>query len=202
MSEPGGPADAPAATSGAPAPEGQRLIRIGLVVFVLACAVFLGLGRLVAPRKQPIPRFAPTSAAAARSDGTFTMTLDARDDAQWAAFSFGSGAATTLDAADLVAKRHILVAPRGAVDLGDVPLASANVPAGAAWIVDPAKNGGWNNVALRRWYAYSYWTHLVKPAATTYAIRRAAGGVAYVRIEGYYCEPDGAGCLTFRYRLE
>ena len=147
-------------------------------------------------------RSATTSAASAQSDGTFTMTLDACDDARWTGFDFGAGVATTTAAADLLARRHILVVPRGALSLGDVPLASATVPAGAAWIVDPVKGGGWDNVALRHWYIYSYWTHLVKPRPTTHAIRRATGGIAYVRIEGYYCEPDGAGCLTMRYRLE
>ena len=183
-------------------PEGQRLIRVGIGIFLVACVAFLALGRLVAPRNQSVPRFAPTAAASARSDGTFTMTLDASEDERWVGFDFGAGASATLEVSDLFAKRHILVAPRGAVDLGDVPLAAATVPADAEWIVDPAKGGGWGNVALRHWYAYSYWTHLVKPRATTYAIRRATGGIAYVRIEGYYCAPDGAGCVTFAYRLD
>jgi hypothetical protein len=64
-------------------------------------------------------------------------------------FEIGAGTCRTPEDSALLAKRHILVLPRGAVDLGDVPLVSANVLVGAEWIVKRAKGAGFDNVALR-----------------------------------------------------
>jgi hypothetical protein len=96
----------------------------------------------------------------------------------------------------------VLRAPHGAIDLGRVPLESAHVEPGAAWKDDAQIGGELQNPALRRWYSYSYWTHDLRPLGSTYAVRLAGGGTAYFQIASYYCKPEGAGCLTLRYRLD
>ena len=82
-----------------------------------------------------------------------------------------------------------------------VPLTDASVPEGAEWRRDEEVEGVQQNPALQRWYDYSYFTHLLSTKGHVYAVKRRSGGVVLFRVESYNCEPEGAGCLTLRYRL-
>ena len=55
------------------------------------------------------------------------------------------------------------------------------------------------NDALRRWYRYGFFSHLLTPAGNVYAIRTADLRYAKLEILSYYCPGPVAGCLTFRY---
>ncbi len=55
------------------------------------------------------------------------------------------------------------------------------------------------NVAIDRWYNYSWINHLLTPKANIFAIRTADSRYAFMEILSYYCAGAQAGCLTFRY---
>ena len=77
------------------------------------------------------------------------------------------------------------------------------MPVDVEWTEDELTDGFMANPVLLRWYTYSYWTHLLRSKHDVYAIKFRADPTraALVRIESYYCEPEGSGCMTFRYRL-
>jgi hypothetical protein len=177
---------------------GARFIAWAIGGFFAACVLLLALGRFMKPEVEPGFAVSPAKPTPA---GVFRVTLDVQDNKRWVAFSFGAGQVGQGDA-DLWVQRHRLRAPAGAIDLGAVDLARAQVPAEAGWVRDELHQGVEENPALARWYNYSYWTHLLKTKGHTYAVRRAGGGVAYFRVLSYYCEPEGTGCLTLEYRLD
>lgn len=179
----------------------RRLVILGIVVFAAAVAGLLAGSRWIRPEVRVPPGSAPTQRATAWPDGTFTATLDARSRATWTAIDLGTGRVGEGESGDLLAQRHVLRAPHGAIDLGPIGLSEARVPADARWSGDELRAGATGNPALAGWYRYSYWTHLLESRGHSYAIRAADGGVAYLTIEGYYCEPEGSGCVTIRYRL-
>ena len=78
----------------------------------------------------------------------------------------------------------------------------ARLPENPAWRGDEEVDGELRNPALADWYRYSYWTHRLRSRGRTHAVRMRSGGVAYLRLESYYCKPEGSGCLTFRYRFD
>ncbi len=189
---------------------GKRLIHVGIVAFLLTCALLFAFSGLLAPGGgSSEPRFAIDETARASADGTFQVTLDASDRKHWVHFDLAGGRITTVAPepqaqvmADLVVWRHVLGAPHGAIKLGKVPLASARLPASPSWERDALKSGKLQNAALAHWYGYSYTTHVLRSAGETYAVRLTGGGIAYLNVVSYYCKPEGAGCMTIRYRLE
>ncbi len=54
------------------------------------------------------------------------------------------------------------------------------------------------NQAIKKWYSYSYWTHVLKPKDSVYIIRTADGRYAKMNILNFYCGRL-AGCYTIRY---
>lgn len=54
------------------------------------------------------------------------------------------------------------------------------------------------NPVIKKWYEYSYWTHILKPKNNVYIIRTADGRYAKMQILGYYCGRL-SGCYTIRY---
>ena len=86
--------------------------------------------------------------------------------------------------------------------LGDVPLEEASLPSEIVWEFDKTDGSQTYNPAFGKWYTYSYFTHMLEPISQTHAVRTADGSrVVFVRLENYYCKPEGSGCLTIRYRL-
>ena len=184
-------------------PEGRRLLLIGGVSFLVGLVVVFVAGVLLAPGVEAEPRFAVSERALPAEAGTFLVTLDARNRDHWVPFSLAAGTLVpTVEEADVAVKRHHLLAPHGAADLGEAAILEARVPEGVDWALDGEVAGALQNPVLSSWYSYSYLTHLLRSRDRTYAVRLRGGGLAYVRIESYYCDPDGSGCMTLRYRLE
>jgi hypothetical protein len=147
-------------------------------------------------QRQPVRETAKPA-----EDGTFLVTLDVSSPRAWVGFALERGERVPAPEADLAARRNVLRARHGAVDLGRVPLQEAVVPESVAWRSDADLDRSSRTDVPGRWYAYGYLTHLLTSKGRVYAVRCASGAVAYVRVESYYCEPEGSGCLTLRYRL-
>ena len=205
MTEPG--SDGPGAVAAEPAearPPRRTTMVVALGAVLAGILLVLLAGVLAGGSDTPVdPDFPVGERAQVQSDGTFVVTLDARDLEHWVPFDFGSGLLSPdPDRADVRVRRHSFQAPGGALALGEVTLEQARVPEGAEWRLDREIDGVVQSPALQRWYDYSYWTHLLSTRGEVYAVRRRAGGIAYLRVESYNCKPDGAGCVTSRYRLE
>jgi hypothetical protein len=200
---PSDPNPATAPHAGLPREEGSRLIHIGIASF-LACGIAGGvIATQCSPRAQDQPRNAVAEVAKVQRDGTFQATLDTRDSDRWVEYDFSAGRpAHAGQVSDIHVRRYVIRAPLGAVDLGTVALADAEVPPNATWTRDSVDKGELQNPLLSSWYQYSYWSHELSTKGRTYAVRLAsAKAVAYMRVESYGCEPKGAGCMTIRYRL-
>ena len=128
-----------------------------------------------------------------------TLTVDARDETRWRYVSLASGAPVgSTDRWDLAIRRFTLVPAGAAVDLGAVPFDEVrSIPSGP-W-TPTAFGSEMANDALRRWYRYGFFSHLLTPAGKVYAIRTADRRYAKLEILSYYCPGPVAGCLTFRY---
>lgn len=144
-------------------------------------------------------------------------TLDATSLDDWVLFDFETGQVMeggfTSPDWDMAFRRTKLLTnsgvtnpsgPGGAFDLGDVPLEVASPPESVAFLVDSL--GGEDddepeNVAVGRWYSYSFISHIVSAKPNTYLLRTGGDLDALVQFDSYYCEDEEAGCITFRYRL-
>ncbi len=180
---------------------GRSLVHFGVIVFGLACGLFFALGYWVGPPEPEDTGHAIAPVALALEDGSLQATLDARDQDAWVGFSLELGREVPEGAAsDLLIRRHFLRAPRGARDLGKIPLEAPSPQTEVPWVADVVVDGVPRNPALSSWYSYSYMTHLLRPDGHTFEVRLSEG-TARVRVESYYCKPEGSGCLTLRYRL-
>ena len=186
--------------------EGQQLIRVGIVVFIAAFAAMFGIAALrggVSSEETSVPGFALTRAAVPQRDGSFRVTLDSSDSDLWVPLNLSSGAVSKAgEPADIEARRFMLRAPRGALDLGAVGFDDVAIPSDANWVVDEGEGEDASNPLLSRWYDYGFWSHKLSPKDATYGVRLASGqGVAVLRVESYECASEGAGCLTLSYRI-
>lgn len=184
-------------------PADTGIIKWGIGGFVVAGLVLFLVGSRSKPAEQSEPRFEISDQAESVADGIHRITLDVRTAERWVALDFGQKRAHDGDP-DILVQRSVFRAPKGALDLGAVPLAEATLPGpidGADWQGDRQIDGKLQNPAIGRWYAYSYWTHLLKSRGHTYAVRRSGGSVAFFRVVSYYCLPESSGCMTLEYRL-
>ncbi len=182
--------------------EGNRLIYLGVGAFVGTCILMALFGSRMGPPTKTEPGYPLTEVAIPMPDGSFRITVDSSDREAWVAVDLGTGRRLeSASGADLLIKRHYLRAPGGTQDLGTTKLSTAKALL-APFIPDTRIDGELRNVPISEWYNYSYFTHLLRTRDHTYAVRRVQDrGVAYVRVESYYCQPEGSGCLTLRYRL-
>lgn len=182
----------------------HRLIYVGLGSFLVASVLALGSAAMVVPAISTESGYPVSERAEPHPDGTFTATLDVSHGTEWVSYDLDAGRRVADPAgADLIVRRFWMRAPGGAIDLGEVPLAEARIAPDPAWVLDRPVDGIPQSAALAGWYRYSYLTHLLVSRGHTFAVRRVpSNGVAYVRFDSYYCEPEGTGCLTLRYRLE
>jgi len=179
----------------------NKLIYIAIGGFGITCVVLFLAGSLITPDVEP--GFPISQSATPQTDGTFQLTVDTKDRKTWVPISLGAGKVLIgVGDPDIALRRYVAQAPGGAANLGDVALADARVSTNTKWVNDTVVDGEVQNETLSKWYSYSYWTHLLRPKGNTYAVRLKSGGVAYLRFVSYYCEPEGSGCLTIRYRLE
>ena len=195
--------EVPARTADGVAPERRgstRFIWLAIGAFVVTCAVLFAIGSMLTPSVQPGYPVIP--AARPATDGTFLLTADVADRTRWVPIDLRAGRIADSEAdADILARRYVLRAPGGALDLGKVALADAAVPTDPVWVPDEAVDGAPQSNVLTHWYTYSYWSHLLTSREHTFAVRTRSGGVALLNLVSYYCDPDGSGCLTIRYRL-
>ena len=154
---------------------------------------------------------------AAIEDEVTRYTWDATSRDDWVLFDFETGRVLGSDFTssdwDMAFRRTELLTnsgvtnpsgPGGAFDLGEVSLEVAIPPESVAFVVDSL--GGDDddepeNVAVGRWYSYSFIAHIVSVKPNTYLVRTGDNLDALVQFDSYYCEDEEAGCITFRYRL-
>ncbi|HEY6807778.1 MAG TPA: HmuY family protein [Gemmatimonadales bacterium] len=170
-----------------------------IVASTFGAAIVVLLGASLIPRDA---RTYDPLAVHARADGLAedTATIDARDEAAWRFFSFARGALAAPDTAgwDLAFRRyHVLVS--GGAQRADSQAFErlAEAPAGGYAATVMARDTV--NPAIERWYRYSMFSHLLRPAPGSYVIRTRAGHFAKLQFLSYYCPGPEAGCVTFRY---
>jgi len=86
----------------------------------------------------------------------------------------------------------------GILDLGEVEFTSVQTLPEEGYQQNN-KERDITNIAIDRWYNYSWINHLLTPKANIFAIRTADSRYAFIEILSYYCAGAQAGCLTFRY---
>jgi len=172
----------------------------GFATFVVAIG-FLVVSSLV---KRSAPVFDPTPIGMERSSppsGVDTLTVDARDERLWTFVDLGRGVvlpSSEASAWDLAIRRHDIGASGAIADAGEMQFdAVRRAPAGT-YI---ATSGGRDtvNAAIRRWYLYGMFSHLLKPNGHVYVVRTRNGRQIKLEILSYYCRGMEGGCLTFRY---
>jgi hypothetical protein len=184
--------------------EGQRIVHVGVASMLIGGAICLAIGYKVGGPVIDEVGYPLKPIAERQADGAMLVTLNTSDQERWIPFSFELGREVPQGAAaDVLIRRHYWQVPGGAVSLDVVPLADAALSAEPAWIADGLSDGFHANPVMLRWYDYSYWTHLLESKHEIYAIklRGDASRAALIRLESYYCAPEGSGCMTFRYRM-
>ena len=193
--------DSPAPAVEAPK---NRVILIGVIAFIATCVLLLIAGIAMGGNMgQSEPGFPLQETPLTLEDGSSQVTLLTADKEDWIPFSFELGRVVPKGTiADIYIRRYQFQAPRGAIDLGEVPLADATVSPNATWREDSDVDGVMVNPAIERWYSYSYMSHLLSSKNHSYAVQLASGKNVYLQVVSYYCEPEGTGCLTLRYRID
>jgi len=185
--------------------EGQRLVHVGVGAMVVACAVALAIGYRVGGPEINEVGYPLKPRAEKQEDGSMLVTINTSDQALWIPFSFELGQQVKDGpAADVLIRRHYWQAPAGsALAAEDTLLMQAELSADLEWQEDGLSDGFSVSPVMLRWYNYSYWTHLLESKHDIYAVRLRGDDerAALVRMESYYCAPEGSGCMTFRYRL-
>ncbi len=144
------------------------------------------------------PRFRADGRAIVLDDGTVQVTFDTSDEAQWVGFSFARGQIVPEGlSADVSARRYLLRAPLGAVDLGGDPLTSATQHAEFRWQLD-RRSGDQRNPELSDWYNYNFLNNRLSSRGHTFAVRTQQG-IVHLQVVSYTCETGEPGCLTLRY---
>ena len=184
-----------------PSAESKTLLAWTLALFGLTFVGLFFVSSAIMPNVEP--GFPATEKVAVQPDGSFQITLGVRNRDKWVGIDMGSGAVVGEDTpADLRFRRYVVRAPAGAAALGMAPLDLEEVPDDVKWEYDVNVDGGLQNPAVARWYEYGLQSHLLTTKGETYIVNRSTGkGKAIFKIVSYYCEPDGSGCLTLRYRL-
>jgi hypothetical protein len=127
-----------------------------------------------------------------------TLTLDATDGEQWRYASLTQGRALGDSAGwEIAVRRHNITVAGALADLGAVQFERARVPAATIFVSSAARESA--NDAIKRWYSYSFVTHLLRTQGHVYALRTRDGRMWKLQVLGYYCPGLTAGCLTIRY---
>jgi hypothetical protein len=160
----------------------------------------------------------PAAAAIVEAPGDpIRLTIDARDRSMWIFLDLER--AIVVDSAfeasdwDLAFRRTNLVTnsgltnpqgPGGAINLGEIALEVATLPAGLDFAVDAAAGEDGDEVrnpAIEKWYRYDFIRHVVVARDNVYAVRTGTALDALVQFVSYYCDDGTPGCVTLRYRL-
>jgi hypothetical protein len=189
---------------------GGRAAALGVGgALALAMLLFAAAG---ARRAEP-PTFEPTPLTprppATGLVGPDTFTVDASDAGRWRFFSFAHGTLLERPAPadwDIAFRRFQVIAnggpgfsgDGGIIDLGSVPFDSVLHAPRDGYVANTVRSDTVNN-AIRRWYDYSFLSHLLAPSSHVYVVRTADGRFAKLQFLGYYCPGARPGCVTFRY---
>lgn len=183
-----------------------------LSVFVLAIGVLVASSLFRATPEAYAPTVPSlTQVRAGVMNGEYTV--DARDPDRWVYFDFSRNAVVDDPGPrewDLAFQRfHVIVnggagfaGDGGARDLeavGDDGVLSLHLPENGYMGTEGTLESRPRHPALERWYDYGFFTHLLTPRQTVYAIRTADGRYAALRFVAYYCPGAQPGCVTFRY---
>ena len=184
-----------------PSAESKQLLGWTLGLFALTFAGLFFVASYIMPEVEP--GFPATEKVEVLPDGTFQITIGVRDRDKWVGLDMGAGTVVTdVQPADLRFRRYVIRAPGGAAALGEGPLDFEELPKDVKWEFDANVDGGLQNPAVARWYEYGLQSHLLTTKGESYLVQRSTGkGKAAFKIVSYYCEPEGSGCLTIRYRL-
>lgn len=185
-------------------PEGVWLVRGAAAAMVVATVVGVGIGMRVGGPDIDEVGYPLTDHPEELEDGSLWITLNTMDQERWVPVSLELGREVPDGpAADLRLRRHYFQVPGGALELDGSELMAAELPAALDWVGDELNDGLLLNPLLLRWYDYSYWTHLLKSKQHIYAVRLVGDPTraALLRVESYYCAPEGTGCLSLNYRL-
>ena len=188
---------------------------IGFAVFVVAIVYLIAVS--MTPRDVPTFEPTPLVELAAQDDGLLlsrsadaeravpaprldTITIDAGNPDAWRYFSFRRRALLqapdTLEW-DLAVRRYHLRTAGMAADLGP-PGESDASPWDASFLADDGRDDS-GHPAMRRWYRYGMFTHLLESRRHAYLVRTRDGGLARIEVLSYYCPGPRPGCMTLRY---
>jgi len=201
-------------------PRGGRSIlkplAAGLGVVVVLFALLVGGWLIFIALRSPPAGFAPSigrpAAVAGEADGELQYTVDARSRREWVYFDFSSGTVVSTSREsldwDLAFKRTDILTNGGetnpaggggAVDLGEIPLSEAVLPADGYLADATDDENGVENPALHKWYSYNWTTHIVNSKGHTFALRTATGELVLLKFASYYCDDGSSGCITLQY---
>ena len=179
-----------------------------LLLFITFAVFLLVIGYLVAASFTPrhVQMFElvdrPARSAPLKEIVRDTLTVDARDQTRWHYVSLATGGPVgPADRWDLAIRRFMIVPSDAAIDLGAVEFEEVRDAPRGPW-TPTAFAQDMANDALRRWYRYGFFSHLLTPAGNSYVIRTADRRYAKFEILSYYCPGPVAGCLTFRYTYQ
>ncbi len=173
-------------------------------------------GSSVSQRQEPpeveIKNPEPQEVGDALTD-TISYVIDASSLEGWTYFDFSTGSIvkvpdqSSLDW-DLGFKRALIISNggeanskgmSGVVKFENAELDSIQEAPESGYAVDVRVNPTeTENPAFRKWYEYSYMTHILKPKKNVYIIRTADGKYAKMQILKYTCG-QLAGCYSIKY---
>lgn len=179
----------------------------GAFVLLVVLLVGMTLRRPEPPVYAPSP--VPPRPAGDRLVGPELVTVDATDGTRWQFFSFDRGAVIDRPGPldwDLAMRRFQVIVNGGArlagaggiIDLGEVPFEAVSAVPLDGYVGTRVRSDS-VNLAVQRWYSYSFTSHLLSPKPRVYGVRTADGRYAKLQFVGYYCPGATPGCVTFRY---
>jgi hypothetical protein len=173
-----------------------------LVLFlaVLGYLITSSLSRRAAPTFLPTP-FQSRARGFERSGTTDTLTVDARDERRWSFVDLDAGlllAPPDTGGWDLAVRRYNIIAAVGLADAGPAGFDTLASGTDSGYIANTAGRDT-ANPAIRRWYSYNLFSHLLEPKGHVYRARTSEGRQVKLEVLSYYCPRLEAGCMTFRY---
>jgi hypothetical protein len=199
------------ATSGSRRKPPRGLAVVALVV-ALNVAVLAILVVMSVTNETP-PAFTPTPLAPRPANGLLVgpelVTVDATVPDRWRFFSFDQGTIVAHPGPtgwDVAFRRFEVIVnggegfagKGGVLDMGEIDFASVKTVPVAGYVANSVGSDTINGV-VRKWYDYSFLSHVLSPKPRVYAVRTAAGRFAKLQFVGYYCPDAVPGCVTFRY---
>lgn len=200
----------------------QRWIRLGLLAVPCLGLAMVFLAPWLFPG-SPVGHFTVTPPhpleVGDRLVGPVLYTLDARAPERWTFVDFSRGAAVEVPHQfsvdwDLAFQRHKILANGGAtnpkgrgaiLNLGEVAFEEVHEAPAEGYVEDTIAaitpdSISTENLAVKAWYHYNFFTHILRPKPNVYVIRTADGKYAKLRIVSYYCDGGQAsGCFTIEY---